>query len=288
MISVGIAAYNEEKNIENTLRKWLDEPINEIIVISDSSTDKTNEIIKRISKKDKRVRLIEREKREGKPSAINEILKRVKGQIIIMTDADLHPKKGSTNYLLKHFKDKKVGLVAGHPILIDAKGMVGYWSKISFDIMHKKRLKNIELDVTGNLYAIRKGIVKKIPTEVMIEDTYVALMAKKKGYDIVYEPNAQVYVDHPKTIRDFIVQKTRTRTGWYQITKDENVKTGRSVTAGIKDYFPMTIKNLFTLKGIMYLPLFYIMSFYVWIMAWLNWKSKRKVLDVWKIAESSK
>lgn len=288
MISVGIAAYNEEKNIENTLRKWLDEPIDEIIVVSDASTDKTNKIIQKISKKDKRVRLIERKRREGKPSALNEILKMVKGQIIIMTDADLYPKKGSTNFLLKHFKDKKVGLVAGHPVLINSEGMVGYWSRISFDIMHRKRLNNTELDVTGNLYAIRNGLVRKIPTEVMIDDTYVALMVKKKGYDIVYEPNAIVYVDHPKTIKDFIVQKTRTRTGWYQISKDENVKTERSISSGIKIYFPMTLKNLFTLKGIIYLPLFYIMSFYVWIKAWLNWKSKRKVLDVWKIAESSK
>ncbi len=288
MISVGIAAYNEEKSIGRVLSLWQKEPVDEIVVVSDESTDRTDKIIEEISRKDKRVHLFRRSKRKGKPSAVNEILKKAKGNILIMADADVYPVEGLTKHLVKHFRDKKTGLVAGHPILTKPRGMVGYWSEISFDLIHEKRKKDIGWDVTGNLYALRAGIVKKIPEEVMLDDTHIALNVKRKNFDIVYEPEAMVLVKPPETIRDFIAQKSRTRAGWYQITKDEKTKAKRSVMHDLKLSLPLALKKLLTPKGIICLPSLYVFSLVVWINGWWQWKRRKKVLDVWKIAETTK
>ncbi len=249
MISVGIAVHNEEKTIGKVLNFWLNEPIDEIVVVSSGSTDKTNDLIKRI--KSAKVKHIIEDMRMGKPFAVNKILKKARGSILIMTDGDVFPEKDCTKKLVSHFIDKKVGLVAGYPTPLNTKGMFGYWTKMSFDVLHEKRLREIELDVTGNLYAFRRNLVRRIPEQTMLDDTYIALMVKKAGYDIVYEPQAKVKVGVVESLEHFIKQKTRTRVGWYQIKNDKRIKTKRSLLSEIR-YLPKSIKYLLTPKGIIY------------------------------------
>ncbi len=62
-ISIGICAYNEEKNIGNLLKRLISiKPkkanIKEIIIVSDGSIDKTNEIIKNFQKRSKKIKAI--------------------------------------------------------------------------------------------------------------------------------------------------------------------------------------------------------------------------------------
>jgi biofilm PGA synthesis N-glycosyltransferase PgaC len=75
-VSVGVCAYNEEKNIEKALRAVLEQPLDgfslkEVIVVSSASTDRTDAIVSEISRSDPRVTLVVQEKREGKTSAVN-------------------------------------------------------------------------------------------------------------------------------------------------------------------------------------------------------------------------
>jgi biofilm PGA synthesis N-glycosyltransferase PgaC len=79
-ITIGIPAYNEEKNIGTLLTALLMQEqkrtkISEIIVVSSGSTDRTDEIVKEYSNIDDRTILIRQPQRRGKASAINEILK---------------------------------------------------------------------------------------------------------------------------------------------------------------------------------------------------------------------
>ena len=72
MITVGIAVYNEEKNIKQVIDFWLKEPIDEILIVSSGCTDTTEKIIKNI--KNKKIKLIAEKKRTGKSSAITKIV----------------------------------------------------------------------------------------------------------------------------------------------------------------------------------------------------------------------
>lgn len=287
MLTVGIAVHNEEKCIKKAITLWQKEPVDEILVISSGSTDSTDTIIRALREKDSRIRLISEREKKGKPAAINKILDLAKGDKIIMTDGDVYVEPGAANLLEAHFTENKIGLVAGHPVPLDPKGVSGCWMRISCDILHSKRSKNIELDVTGNLYAIRKGIVEKIPENTTLDDVYVALEVKKKGYDIVYEPEAIVRVKGVTTIGDFMSQKTRTRVGWRQIQESEKAGTSRT-PAGDLLYIPKLVKYIMTPSGIIAVPSYLMLSAATWLLAWWKWKTEKNYLKLWKTAKSTK
>ena len=78
-ISIGIMAFNEEKNIGRLLKALLSQElkkvkIREIIVVSVGSTDKTNKIVEKFTKKNKVIKLVTGDKRRGKALAINEFI----------------------------------------------------------------------------------------------------------------------------------------------------------------------------------------------------------------------
>jgi cellulose synthase/poly-beta-1,6-N-acetylglucosamine synthase-like glycosyltransferase len=114
-VSVLIAAYNEEahigRKIEQTLA--LDYPADklEILVLSDGSTDRTDNIVKSFA--DPRVRLLRMEPRRGKTSAQNRGVRESRGEISIFSDATTvyHPQ--ALRYLACNYQDPKVGAATG-------------------------------------------------------------------------------------------------------------------------------------------------------------------------------
>ncbi len=88
-VSVGVCAYNEENNIGYALESVTSQALDgfslqEIIVVSSASTDRTDDIVRDHSTKDGRVRLIAQEQRKGKTSAVN----------LFMSQAEGHPSAG--------------------------------------------------------------------------------------------------------------------------------------------------------------------------------------------------
>ncbi|MCU1231913.1 MAG: glycosyl transferase, family, partial [Acidobacteria bacterium] len=109
-----IPAYNEERNIvakiENTLA--LDYPTEqlELLVVSNGSTDRTNELV--AAWNDPRVRLIALEQ-PGKMGALNEGARSATGEILIFTDADFLLDTHSLKVIARKFGDGEVGGVCG-------------------------------------------------------------------------------------------------------------------------------------------------------------------------------
>ncbi|MBI2057033.1 glycosyltransferase family 2 protein [Candidatus Pacearchaeota archaeon] len=117
MISFLMAVHNEEKIITKTLKNLISLPYKdyEIILGLDGCTDKTEEIVKSFEKKSKKIKHYNLNIREGKPAVINKIIKKAKGEIIIINDADWIFKvknKNSLKQLLEIFNDPKVGCIA--------------------------------------------------------------------------------------------------------------------------------------------------------------------------------
>lgn len=69
----------------------------------------------------------------------------------------------------------------------------------------------------SEVFCIRKGVVKKIPREMVNDDAFLAVAAKKAGYLIKYVRDSQVKVFGPQTIPDYIKQRRRIIAGHYQV-----------------------------------------------------------------------
>ncbi len=114
-VAILIAAYNEERWIDETIRNKLalDYPLHklEIIVVSDGSTDGTDMIVKRYL--NQCVRLIRQEPRAGKTAALNRVVKETKSEIVIFADANSLYERDALRKLVRNFADASVGYVTG-------------------------------------------------------------------------------------------------------------------------------------------------------------------------------
>jgi glycosyltransferase involved in cell wall biosynthesis len=88
-ISVIIPVYNHDKFIGRSLRSILDQSLDksryEVIVINDSSTDNSKEIISKYSNK---ITLIENPKNKGLPFSLNVGIKKARGKYMVRLDSD--------------------------------------------------------------------------------------------------------------------------------------------------------------------------------------------------------
>ena len=93
-VTVLIAAFNEEREIKQTVLNKLsqDYPTDllEILVVSDGSTDRTDEIVRELTRSHQgRVSLLRQEPRQGKTQALNMAVAHVSGEILIFSDAKM-------------------------------------------------------------------------------------------------------------------------------------------------------------------------------------------------------
>ncbi len=226
-ITVGICAYNEGKNIGKLLDNILNEQKLredfELLVVCSGCTDDTVEIVQRFQEQSSKVRLLVEDERKGKASAINHIFSDAKGNVIIFVSADTLPSKECFTNLLIKLQLPNVGIVCGNPTPINSKKpLVGKLVHLLWgfhDIVFR------ELNDAGlarhatEVFCIRKGIVEQIPNETINDDAYIALMTKKKGWLIKYQPTAHVSICGPQTFNDYFYQRRRILVGHLQVKK---------------------------------------------------------------------
>lgn len=201
-VTLLIAAYNEEKGIakkiENSLK--LDYPKLKIIVVSDGSTDKTDEIVKSYASKN--VELLRVEGRVGKTEARNVAVNKVPGEIIIFSDATTVYQKDIVKKLVRNFADPSVGMVTGHLIYRDedntqmGTGQKLYWQYESLIKKSQTAMGTLTGSI-GCVTAFRKELYTPLPNNI-IEDFTGPLMLVMKGYRVVYEEEALCFEDTTK------------------------------------------------------------------------------------------
>jgi len=225
LISVGICAYNEQENIGSLLENLLTEQDlpseSEIIVVCSGCTDRTPEIVKKYAEKDRRIRLIVEPTRKGKTSALNKILSHYQGDHLFLLSADVRPETGSLKRLIGRFTNDRIGAVGGRPISSNNRGLTGSMVHVLWKI-HHHTLKFLNEEgclthVSGELFCIRRGVVKAIPPSIVNDDAYIALRASQQGYLVKYEPESRVYINGPTNIVDYITQRKRILYGHLQL-----------------------------------------------------------------------
>ncbi len=116
-LSIIIPVFNEEKTLPIILKKIIYLTIpkvkKEIIVVNDGSSDKTPNILLKISSKNKSIKVITHKKNMGKGSAVNSGFKQASGDIIIIQDADLEYNPNDIPKIIKPILEKKNKVVYG-------------------------------------------------------------------------------------------------------------------------------------------------------------------------------
>jgi len=199
-ISIIIAAYNEEKiiskKIENTLQ--LDYPCEkmEIIVFSDASSDRTDEIVRRYA--DKGVQLIRVEGRKGKSYCQNVAVERSKGEILLFTDADAFLQPDVIRKIVRHFADPTVGCVAGKVCYVDASGE-SWYQRYETKLFELESRVSSPTGAFGPLYALRRDLFEPIPADTQ-EDLVRPLLVVYQHRRIVFEPEAVAWLQSTASV----------------------------------------------------------------------------------------
>jgi len=120
-LSVIIPVFNEKSTIGEIIKKVEKVPVEkEIIVVDDGSTDGTSNILKKVAEEKKinnKIKIILKEKNEGKGSAIREGFKYATGDVVVIQDADLEYEPSDWIKMLKVMDEKKADVVYGSRIL---------------------------------------------------------------------------------------------------------------------------------------------------------------------------
>lgn len=221
-ISIVVPAYNEEKNIADTIRslKNLDYPkkLLEIVVVDDGSTDGTYRVAKRF----KGIKLL-RQKNKGKGAALNHGLQKSKGEIVAVIDADSRPFPDTLKKAIPFFKDKTVGGVTAAIFVQNRESMLErlQWLEYIMIIWARKLFEFIEsIYVTPGPFSLyRREVLEDVggfDETVLTEDIEVAWKLLKKGYKIRLAQNAKVLTTTPDKLVDWWRQRVRWNLGGFQ------------------------------------------------------------------------
>ncbi len=221
-VSVLLAVHNGERFIAKKLETLLslDYPreLMEILVVSDGSTDRTEEIAESFARRG--VRLL-RAPRGGKPAALNLALRHASGEILFLTDVrqSMHP--DALSRLVANFADPSVGAVTGEPRFLDPDiageqaDMQVYWR---YELWARRRHSEIHsaCNTTGWIYAIRHSLAQPIPADTLTDDGVIPIYVLLAGYRVIVEPLALAF-DDPNIQGGEFRRKVRTLAGLWQV-----------------------------------------------------------------------
>ena len=195
-VSVIITAYNEERDIagklENTLALDYPKELLEIIVASDCSSDRTDEIVSGFASRG--VQLYRQPQRLGKTTAQNAAVERASGEILLFSDATTMYQPGVLRAMMPNFADETVGCVAGRLIYVDPSGStighgnVSYWNYETFVKKHESRACSL-IGASGCMYAVRRSAYLPLYPEAH-GDFLIATKMVQQGLRTVFEPEA--------------------------------------------------------------------------------------------------
>lgn len=197
-VTLVIIAHNEEDVIADKLQNSLtqDYPTEklEILVGSDGSDDRTNEIVQGFASQG--VRLVACQ-RQGKIGTLNETVAQATGEILVFSDANSMYEEGSLKAMASCFSDPKVGGVAGNQVYTTDKGNAGslgerlFWNFDRFLKRMQSRSGSVTSS-TGAIHAIRRELFDPVPSGVC-DDFLISTRVVAKGFRLVFEPDAIAY-----------------------------------------------------------------------------------------------
>lgn len=210
-ITLIIAAYNEEdcigQRIENALATDYPPQALEIIVASDGSSDRTDEIVSGYASRS--VRLL-RLPRHGKIHALASAVRAATGDVLVFSDANIDVEPQALRKIAGNFADPAVGGVVGHTSYriergsdSSSHGEDSYWRYDTWIKGLESRTGSV-VSAHGGLYAIRRELFQVPADPAVTDDFFISTGVVEQGFRLVFEPEARAYENAiPAAAREF-------------------------------------------------------------------------------------
>jgi cellulose synthase/poly-beta-1,6-N-acetylglucosamine synthase-like glycosyltransferase len=208
-----VAAHNEESVIERRLENLLalDYPADklEIVVASDASEDRTDELVERIAAGDGRVRLLSCP-RGGKVAAQNLAVRESSSEIVAFSDANATWAPDALRKLVRNFSDPDVAYVCGRLSLLQPDGTNregAYW-RYELAVRGNESALGSVTGGNGSIYAVRRADYAEVDSRFGHDLSFPYLMVQR-GRRAVYEPEAVAHEKPSRDIEDEFRRKVR-------------------------------------------------------------------------------
>jgi cellulose synthase/poly-beta-1,6-N-acetylglucosamine synthase-like glycosyltransferase len=228
-VTLVIAAHNEAPGIGARLLNLLslDYPKERLTILlgldgcDDSTADRAR------AHEAQGVQVIEFTDRRGKPSVLNALVPLATGEIVIFADARQRYDTSAIRALVAPFADPEVGAVTGDLVLTEGdgkpleRGLGLYWRYEKAIRRSESRVGSV-VGATGAIYAIRRRLFEPLPPDTILDDVLVPMRIARRGYRVVFEPEARAYDRAPSSPSGEFTRKVRTIAGNFQLFAREH------------------------------------------------------------------
>lgn len=206
-LSVIMPVYNEKDTIREIVKRVLEvEFVHELLIIDDGSTDGTREILKKDIEGLEKVRIILKEKNEGKGSAVTLGIAEAEGDLIIIQDADLEYDPQQYALLMKPIEKGIADVVYGSRFLGAARRPILFWNMVANKILTfvtNILYNNILTDMETCYKLFKKEVMDGVTIHAKrfdFEPEFTAKMLKKKAriYEVPIEFTPRPYEEGKK------------------------------------------------------------------------------------------
>ena len=227
VVSIVIPVYNEAAVIAETLEAilCLDYPADrrQILVVSDASTDGTDDMVARFAARG--VELLRQSHRAGKTAAENAARSRLRGDVVVNTDASVRIHPAALKALVAALAAPTVGVASGRDVSVDRRDGAANRGERTY-VGYEMWVRDLEtglggiVGASGCLYAIRADLHREFVPENLSRDFAAALIARRHGLRAVSVPEAVCFVPRGASLRQEYRRKVRTmarglRTLWH-------------------------------------------------------------------------
>lgn len=284
-VDVVVAAYNEEKVIDNLLNSLVlsDYPVDRlrIWVGSDLSTDQTDVLVQKWSAQDPRIQLVRMEQRTGKSGIINRLVNLGKGDLVVGTDANIVFAPDTLRRLASTLLHRKAGVVGGRlvyrsasdseakrtlKVLPEGASLQNTTKPADGSIAQEERaytvfesrLKQAESDlfgaamgVEGGCYMVQRALWKPIPPATFMEDFFISMQVLSVGMPVLWEGDALAYEDVSTDRKEEFARKTRISLGNFQnLARFWSLLLQKPIPVGILFFLHKVLRWVFPLSAL--------------------------------------
>ena len=235
-VSVILPVKNEEKVVGRFFKMFskIAYPADklELIVVEDSSADRTFQICERFASTHENVKVLQRSFSSGKPSALNYALKHAEGEIVAVFDADSVPDRDALLRVAKYFDAASVAAVQGRTLSINSSEnmltqFLSYEEAVWFEAyLRGKDALGLFVHLKGSCQFIRRNVLEKLggfDEAFLADDMEISARLTEKDYEIKYASDVRSWQESPTNLKSLFGQRTR----WFRGTMEVAFRYGR-------------------------------------------------------------